>query len=194
MSMRRAIRAHRAGDGAARAGHRRHARARSDRKNAARDLRRRRRSSRSAYDNTALPIACGQTISQPYRRRLHDRGARSAAETCACWRSAPARAIRRRCSRRCAACVYTVERHTPAAERGRRRASRTLKLHNVVTRHGDGFKGWPRTGAFRPHYAVRGGRRSSRNPYRTVKTGRNSGRAGRLAEIGLAGGKLFSTI
>ena len=56
----------------------------------------------AAYDNTALPIACGQTISQPYVV-AYATEALEIGPPCGCWRSARARAIRPRCSRRSAA-------------------------------------------------------------------------------------------
>ena len=43
--------------------------------------------------------------------------------------------------------VYTVERHKPLMREAERRASRA-RLHNIVTRHGDGFQGWPEQAPF----------------------------------------------
>ncbi len=43
--------------------------------------------------------------------------------------------------------VYTVERHRPLLQEATARF-KTLKLHNVVVRHGDGLKGWPEQAPF----------------------------------------------
>ncbi len=67
--------------------------------------------------------------------------------TCACWRSAPARAIRPQCSRLCAAGSTPFERHRPLLTEAEKRF-KALKLDNIVTRHGDGLKGWPEQAPF----------------------------------------------
>ena len=100
----------------------------------------------SAYENTALPIACGQTISQPLvvatitealevtaKHRVLEIGTGSGYQ---------AAVLSKLCRM-----VYTIERHRPLlkAAEGRFKA---LKLHNVVTRHGDGLKGWPEQAPF----------------------------------------------
>lgn len=100
----------------------------------------------SAYDNTALPIACGQTISQPYivalssqelevqpNHRVLEIGTGSGYQ---------AAVLAQLCRM-----VYTVERHKPLLLEALARF-KELKLHNVVTRHGDGFQGWPEQAPF----------------------------------------------
>ena len=100
----------------------------------------------SAYDNTALPIACGQTISQPYivalstqelevqpSHRVLEIGTGSGYQ---------AAVLAQLCRM-----VYTVERHKPLLLEAQARF-KELKLHNVVTRHGDGFQGWPEQAPF----------------------------------------------
>jgi protein-L-isoaspartate(D-aspartate) O-methyltransferase len=100
----------------------------------------------SAYDNTALPIACGQTISQPYivalssqelevqpSHRVLEIGTGSGYQ---------AAVLAQLCRM-----VYTVERHKPLLLEAQVRF-KELKLHNVVTRHGDGFQGWPEQAPF----------------------------------------------
>jgi protein-L-isoaspartate(D-aspartate) O-methyltransferase len=100
----------------------------------------------SAYDNTALPIACGQTISQPYvvalstqelevqpHHRVLEIGTGSGYQ---------AAVLAQLCRM-----VYTVERHKPLLLEAQSRF-KELKLHNVVTRHGDGFQGWPEQAPF----------------------------------------------
>ena len=94
-----------------------------------------------AYDNSALPIACGQTISQPYvvayitqelklepQMRVLELGTGSGYQ---------AAVLAPLCRR-----VYTIERHKPLLREAEARF-KALKLDNVVTRHGDGFDGWP---------------------------------------------------
>jgi protein-L-isoaspartate(D-aspartate) O-methyltransferase len=100
----------------------------------------------SAYDNTALPIACGQTISQPFivatitealdvtpKHRVLEIGTGSGYQAAVLGRLA--------------GWVYTVERHRPLLDVAKTRF-RKLKLHNVVVRHGDGLKGWPEQAPF----------------------------------------------
>jgi protein-L-isoaspartate(D-aspartate) O-methyltransferase len=100
----------------------------------------------SAYENTALPIACGQTISQPFivayitqalevapNHRVLEVGTGSGYQAAVL--------------ARLAAWVYTVERHKPLLQLASARF-KSLKLHNVVVRHGDGLKGWPEQAPF----------------------------------------------
>jgi protein-L-isoaspartate(D-aspartate) O-methyltransferase len=94
----------------------------------------------AAYNDTALPIACGQTISQPFvvaymtqmlelkdNMRVLELGTGSGYQ---------AAVLSHLCRR-----VYTIERHRPLMREAQQRFN-TLKLHNIVTRHGDGLKGW----------------------------------------------------
>ncbi|TNE37060.1 MAG: protein-L-isoaspartate(D-aspartate) O-methyltransferase [Alphaproteobacteria bacterium] len=99
-----------------------------------------------AYENIALPIASGQTISQPYivaymtqmldldkRRKVLEIGTGSGYQT----------AILARLCRR----VYSVERYRnllSAAEE----AFKALKITNITARVGDGHKGWPEQAPF----------------------------------------------
>jgi protein-L-isoaspartate(D-aspartate) O-methyltransferase len=100
----------------------------------------------SAYENTALPIACGQTISQPFvvayvaqelgltaRQRVLEIGTGSGYQAAVL--------------ARLAGWVYTVERHRPLLNEAKARF-KELKLHNVVVRHGDGLNGWPEQAPF----------------------------------------------
>jgi protein-L-isoaspartate(D-aspartate) O-methyltransferase len=100
----------------------------------------------SAYENSALPIACGQTISQPYivaymtealevgpRMRVLEIGTGSGYQ---------AAVLSPLCRR-----VFTIERHRPLLDVARARFEK-LGLHNVVSRHGDGLKGWPEQAPF----------------------------------------------
>ncbi|GEO82979.1 protein-L-isoaspartate(D-aspartate) O-methyltransferase [Pararhodospirillum oryzae] len=94
-----------------------------------------------AYENTALPIGCGQTISQPLvvglmtqalaltdRHKVLEIGTGSGYQT----------AILARLCRR----VYTVERHGPLLAEAKARFN-ALNIRNVVTFEGDGYRGWP---------------------------------------------------
>ncbi|MBU6474276.1 MAG: protein-L-isoaspartate(D-aspartate) O-methyltransferase, partial [Alphaproteobacteria bacterium] len=100
----------------------------------------------SAYENSVLPIACGQTISQPYvvaymtealevgpRMRVLEIGTGSGYQ---------AAVLSPLCRK-----VYTVERHKPLLRQAEARF-KALKLDNVVTMHGDGLKGWPQQAPF----------------------------------------------
>jgi len=99
-----------------------------------------------SWDNTALPIACGQTISQPFvvaymtqalqveaKHRVLEIGTGSG------YQAAVLSPLARM--------VYTVERHKPLLQQAEARF-KELKLHNIVTKHGDGYKGWPEQAPF----------------------------------------------
>jgi protein-L-isoaspartate(D-aspartate) O-methyltransferase len=94
-----------------------------------------------AWDDIALPISCGQTISQPSvvgvmtqalaptaRCKVLEVGAGSGYQT----------AVLARLARR----VYAVERHRPLAREAAQRC-RALDLANVSIVAGDGAMGWP---------------------------------------------------
>jgi protein-L-isoaspartate(D-aspartate) O-methyltransferase len=94
-----------------------------------------------AYDDNALPISCGQTISQPFivafmtdRLKLEDRHKVLEIGTGSGYQTAILSKLCRR--------VYTIERYrTLADEAGAR--FKALKLLNVTQMIGDGTKGWP---------------------------------------------------
>ncbi|MEP3112926.1 protein-L-isoaspartate(D-aspartate) O-methyltransferase [Nisaea sp.] len=99
-----------------------------------------------AYDNRALPIGAGQTISQPFvvafmtqaltindRCKVLEIGTGSGYQT----------AILGRLARR----IYTIERHPTLSDEAKERFE-ALDLHKVVTRVGDGSKGWPEQAPF----------------------------------------------
>jgi protein-L-isoaspartate(D-aspartate) O-methyltransferase len=99
-----------------------------------------------AWDNSALPIACGQTISQPYvvayaTQELHLEPNMRVLEigTGSGYQAAVLAPLCRR--------VYTVERHRPLLREAEARFKK-LKLDNIVTRHGDGLNGWPEQAPF----------------------------------------------
>ena len=99
-----------------------------------------------AFEDSALPIACGQTISQPFivglmtqaltlepRARVLEIGTGSGYQT----------AILSRLSR----LVYTVERYRTLMKEAEDRF-KTLGLINVVTKFGDGGEGWTEQAPF----------------------------------------------
>jgi len=94
-----------------------------------------------AYENMALPIECGQTISQPFivglmtqalepeaRSRVLEIGTGSGYQTVVL-----ARLVR---------WVYTMERYRTLQRQAHDRF-KAMGLHNIVTRVADGSKGWP---------------------------------------------------
>lgn len=99
-----------------------------------------------AYENVALPIGQGQTISQPLvvalmtealevgeRHKVLEIGTGSGYQ-CA--------VLAKLCRR-----VFTIERHRGLLKEAERRFAE-LKLHNITTRFGDGAKGWPEQAPF----------------------------------------------
>jgi len=102
-----------------------------------------------AYEDRALPIASGQTISQPYivafmTEALALRGGEKVLEIGA--GSGYAAAV----LSEIAADVYTVERHGPLAEKAAATLA-DLGYDNVHVLHGDGTRGWP---AHAPYDAI----------------------------------------
>lgn len=102
--------------------------------------------SHKAYENTALPIGSGQTISQPYMvarmtellqltptSRVLEIGTGSGYQT-----AILAHLVEHVCS---------VERIKGLQWQAKRRLKQ-LDLHNVSTRHGDGWLGWASRGPF----------------------------------------------
>jgi protein-L-isoaspartate(D-aspartate) O-methyltransferase len=99
-----------------------------------------------AWEDSALPIACGQTISQPYivglmtqalmiepRSRVLEIGTGSGYQTTVL--------------AGIARLVYTVERYRTLLKDAEDRF-KTLGLLNIVTRFGDGGEGWPEQAPF----------------------------------------------
>ena len=100
-----------------------------------------------AYDDTALPIGLGQTISQPYvvarmtealladgiPASVLEIGTGSGYQAAVLAKLVPA--------------VFTVERVGHLAQQARQRL-RALRYYNVRVRHGDGFEGWSGHGPF----------------------------------------------
>lgn len=99
-----------------------------------------------AYEDTALPIAGGQTISQPfivaYMTQALDVGPRHKVLEIGTGSGYQAAVLCKLCRR-----VYTVERRRALMREAEQRLH-GLRLHNVVTRLGDGAKGWPEQAPF----------------------------------------------
>jgi len=108
-----------------------------------------------AYEDTALPIGHGQTISQPLvvglmtqclgvsdRLKVLEIGTGSGYQA----------AILSKLARR----VYTVERHRPLLAEAEQRFQ-TLRLHNITARLGDGQRGWPEAAPFERILVTAGG-------------------------------------
>jgi protein-L-isoaspartate(D-aspartate) O-methyltransferase len=102
-----------------------------------------------AYEDSALPIGHGQTISQPFivalmtatllnvsRPRILEVGTGSGYQT-AVLASLGTRTRK----------IYTVERLAPLIVRAEERL-RAMGEHGVRYRHGDGYEGWPEEGPF----------------------------------------------
>lgn len=99
-----------------------------------------------AYDDRALPIDCGQTISQPLivalmtqALKLDDRCKVLEIGTGSGYQAAVLARLARR--------VYTVERYRTLAREAEERFH-ALRLTNIVTRIGDGTAGWPEQAPF----------------------------------------------
>jgi protein-L-isoaspartate(D-aspartate) O-methyltransferase len=99
-----------------------------------------------AYSDQALPIACGQTISQPFvvafmtdRLKLEDRHKVLEIGTGSGYQTAILSPLCRR--------VYTIERYRTLAKAAGDRFKK-LGLTNVTQMVGDGMKGWPKQAPF----------------------------------------------
>ncbi len=99
-----------------------------------------------AYENVALPIGHGQTISQPavvgYMTQELDLGERMKVLEIGTGSGYQAAVLARLCRR-----LYTIERHRDllAAAEGRFRG---LRIGNITARAGDGSRGWPEQAPF----------------------------------------------
>lgn len=99
-----------------------------------------------AWENVALPIACGQTISQPSIVAIMTQALgvtpRCKVLEVGCGSGYQA-AVLARLARR----VYAIERHAPLAREAQGRF-RALDLSNVQVKVGDGTRGWPEQAPF----------------------------------------------
>ncbi|MDP6708226.1 MAG: protein-L-isoaspartate(D-aspartate) O-methyltransferase [Alphaproteobacteria bacterium] len=99
-----------------------------------------------AYENAALPLSQGQTISQPfvvaYMTEALQVGERMKVLEVGTGSGYQAAVLAALCRR-----VYTVERHRALLKEAEARFQ-DLGLHNITTRLGDGGKGWPEQAPF----------------------------------------------
>ncbi len=99
-----------------------------------------------AWDNTALPIGCGQTISQPLvvglMTQALELGDRSKVLEIGTGSGYQTAVLSKLCRR-----VFTLERHKSLLQDAEARFH-SMRLTNIVAMHGDGYKGWPAQSPF----------------------------------------------
>lgn len=100
-----------------------------------------------AYDDDALPLGFGQTLSSPYTvarmtELLRQGGSPGRVLEIGTGGGYQAAVLAKLCKE-----VYTVERIAALVPKARQRL-RELRLNNVKVRHGDGNKGWPEFAPF----------------------------------------------
>lgn len=99
-----------------------------------------------AWENVALPIGHGQTISQPFVVALMTQalevGERMKVLEIGTGCGYQAAILARLCRR-----VFTIERHRALLKEAEARFAQ-LRIHNITVRFGDGTKGWPEQAPF----------------------------------------------
>lgn len=99
-----------------------------------------------AYENRALPIGRGQTVSQPLvvaqMTQALEVGPRMKVLEIGTGSGYQAAVLAQLCRR-----VYSIERHRPLLQEAEDRF-KTLRIHNITTRLGDGSRGWPEQAPF----------------------------------------------
>jgi protein-L-isoaspartate(D-aspartate) O-methyltransferase len=99
-----------------------------------------------AYEDTALPIAHGQTLSAPtvvgLMTQAIEVGARHKVLEVGTGSGYQASVLSHLCRR-----LYTIERHRPLLADAEARF-RDLRINNIVSLHGDGWAGWPAQAPF----------------------------------------------
>ncbi|MCW5725415.1 MAG: protein-L-isoaspartate(D-aspartate) O-methyltransferase [Maricaulaceae bacterium] len=99
-----------------------------------------------AYEDRALPIDCGQTISQPYVVAMMTQ-ALEVDDRCKVLEIGTGSGYQAAVLARLARRVYTIERYRTLLKEAEARFA-ALRLTNIVTRIGDGSKGWPEQAPF----------------------------------------------
>ncbi|MEM7540881.1 MAG: protein-L-isoaspartate(D-aspartate) O-methyltransferase [Pseudomonadota bacterium] len=100
-----------------------------------------------AYENTALPIGYGQTISQPYIVAAMTQALLSTGPMAKVLEIGAGCGYQTAVLAQFAGHVYSIERISALAHRLRSRVME-LNIHNVSIRHGDGFQGWRSSAPF----------------------------------------------
>ena len=99
-----------------------------------------------AYDNVALPVGHGQTISQPLvvaqMTEALEVGSRHKVLEIGTGSGYQAAILAKLCRR-----VFTIERYRDLLKAAEQRFA-ALRIHNITTRVGDGAKGWPEQAPF----------------------------------------------
>lgn len=99
-----------------------------------------------AYEDKALPIACGQTISQPFivafMTQLLEVGERMKVLEVGTGSGYQAAILAKLCRR-----LYTIERIRPLLKAAEQRFA-ALDISNITALYGDGMRGWPQQAPF----------------------------------------------
>lgn len=110
-----------------------------------------------AYENSALPIGRGQTISQPLVVAMMTQAALAAPGRAKALEIGTGSGYQAAVLARLFDQVFSTERIGELARLARQRLHR-LKIHNVFSRHADGLGGWPSQAAFDAIVVTAGGR------------------------------------
>lgn len=109
-----------------------------------------------AYEDTALPIGRGQTISQPYVVALMTQAVLGEKRLTKVLEIGTGSGYQAAILARVADKVFTTERIGELVRTARQRFHR-LGLHNIYTRHADGLNGWPTQAPFDAIVVTAGG-------------------------------------
>ncbi len=138
-----------------------------------------------AYEDTALPIGHGQTISQPYIVARMTAALRTTGPLDKVLEIGTGSGYQAAVLAQLAGRLYTVER-VGGLLRAARRRFQTLRLTNIVSRHSDGYEGWPEEAPFDAIMVTAAARSVPEALFAQLKEG------GRLiVPIGVEGQELF---
>lgn len=110
-----------------------------------------------AYENSALPIGRGQTISQPLVVAMMTEAVMTASKREKALEIGTGSGYQAAVLARLFDKVFTTERIGELARQARQRLH-ALKIHNVYARHADGLGGWPGQAPFDAIVVTAGGR------------------------------------